>query len=105
MFECYEEFEAFICERIGKLRNQKGISARDMSLTIGQGAGYIKNIENKHNAPSMKGLFYICEFFQIDPKSFFDDEVAAPGLFNDLMMECKKLDEKSMQGLLELDLF
>ena len=101
MFECYEEFEAFVCERVGTLRDQKGISARDMSLTIGQSAGYINNIENKHNAPSMKGFFYICEFFQIDPKDFFDDKVAAPGLFKDLMAECKKLDKESMQGLLE----
>ena len=101
MFECYEEFEAFICERIGTLRSQKGVSARDMSLTLGQGAGYINNIENKHNTPSMKGFFYICEFFQIAPKEFFDHGLTAPGLFKDLMEECKKLDEKSMQGLLE----
>ncbi len=31
--------------RISKLRTQKGVSARDMSLSIGQNAGYINNIE------------------------------------------------------------
>ena len=33
-------------ERLSKLRNQKGVSARDMSLSIGQNPCYINNIEN-----------------------------------------------------------
>ena len=101
MFECYDDFHAFICERVGKLRTQKGVSARDMSLTIGQGAGYVNNLESKKNVPSMKGLYYICEYFKISPKDFFDEDTAAPALFLELMTECKRLDEKSMQGLLE----
>ena len=32
-------------KRLAQLRNQKGVSARDMSLSLGQGAGYINNIE------------------------------------------------------------
>ena len=40
-------------KRLAQLRNQKGVSARDMSLSLGQGAGYINNIENKNNLPSM----------------------------------------------------
>ena len=35
-------------KRLAQLRNQKGVSARDMSLSLGQGAGYINNIENKN---------------------------------------------------------
>jgi len=101
IFDCYDDFQAFICTRIGKLRTQKGVTARDMSLSMGQGAGYINNLENKNNVPSMKGLFYICEYFNISPKDFFDSETEAPALFLELMGECKKLDEKSMQGLLE----
>ncbi|MCR5669239.1 MAG: helix-turn-helix transcriptional regulator, partial [Lachnospiraceae bacterium] len=33
-------------ERLSKLRLQKGISARDMSLSLGQSPSYINNIEN-----------------------------------------------------------
>lgn len=43
-------------ERLAQLRNQKNISAREMSLSLGQAAGYINNIENKNNLPSV--LFF-----------------------------------------------
>ena len=39
------EKEDFI-KRLTELRINKGVSARDMSLSIGQSAGYINNIEN-----------------------------------------------------------
>ena len=32
--------------RMSQLRQAKGVSARDMSLSLGQSAGYINNIEN-----------------------------------------------------------
>lgn len=34
-------------------RIQKGVSAREMSLSLGQSTGYINNIENKNSLPSM----------------------------------------------------
>ena len=40
-------YEDFVPERLAKLRTQKGISARDMSLSLGQANNYINNIENK----------------------------------------------------------
>ena len=36
-------------ERLSTLRINKGVSARDMSLSIGQSPGYINNIENGIN--------------------------------------------------------
>ena len=39
-------------KRLTELRINKGVSARDMSLSIGQSAGYINNIENGVNLPS-----------------------------------------------------
>ena len=53
------EKEKFI-KRLVDLRIAKGVSARDMSLSIGQSAGYINNIENGINLPSMTAFFYIC---------------------------------------------
>ena len=40
-------YENFVPERLAKLRTQKGVSARDMSLSLGQANNYINNIENK----------------------------------------------------------
>ena len=40
-------------QRLVDLRLKKGVSARDMSLSLGQSAGYINNIENGVNYPSI----------------------------------------------------
>lgn len=62
--------EKFV-KRLIELRLNKGVSARDMSLSLGQSAGYINNIENGINYPSMSLFFYICEYFGITPEQFF----------------------------------
>lgn len=60
--------------RLAELRIAKGVSARDMSLSIGQATGYINNIENCKNFPSMAQFFYICDYLGITPKQFFDTD-------------------------------
>ena len=65
-------------ERLSALRINKGVSARDMSLSIGQSPGYINNIENGINYPSMQVFFYICDFLGITPKEFFDTDTVNP---------------------------
>lgn len=64
--------EEDFAKRLCKLRQKKGASARDMSLSLGQNAGYINNIESGNNLPSMTVFFYICEYLEITPKEFFD---------------------------------
>ena len=51
--------------RLAQLRNIKGVSARDMSLSLGQNPGYINNIESGKSLPSMAAFFYICKYRQI----------------------------------------
>ena len=60
----------FFIERLISLRNQKNVSAREMSLAIGQNESYINRIENRKAFPSMQSFFYICEYFQISPMDF-----------------------------------
>ena len=38
--------------RLVKLREEKGVSARDMILSMGQNPGYINTIENGKSMPS-----------------------------------------------------
>ena len=71
-------------QRLAALRIQKGSSARDMSLSIGQSAGYINNIENGVNLPSMTVFFYICDYLDITPKEFFDTDTKNPTRANEL---------------------
>lgn len=49
--------EEDFAKRLAELRAKKKVSARDMSLSIGQCSGYISNIENGHNLPSMAVFF------------------------------------------------
>ena len=83
-----EEF----AKRLTELRINKGVSARDMSLSIGQSAGYINNIENGVNLPSMMTFFYICEYLSVEPKDFFDTKSTNPTKANELFEIAKSLN-------------
>ena len=85
--------------RLSKLRTDKGISARDMSLSIGQNPGYINSIETGKSLPSMSVFFYICEYLGISPKDFFDIDNIDPVRMATLMDDIKKLDYKQLQAL------
>lgn len=93
-------FEDFFIERIISLRNQKNVSAREMSLAIGQNGSYINRIENKQAFPSMQAFFYICEYFEITPKDFFDTDNLNPVKINKIMEELKNLDDVQLDTVL-----
>lgn len=93
-----EQFSA----RLTELRISKGVSARDMSLSIGQSAGYINNIENGINLPSMSVFFYICEYFGITPAEFFDVSSTDPNKTNKLMEAAKSLDSTQIDMLINI---
>lgn len=60
----------FFYQRLTQLRLQKGVSARDMSLSLGQSESYINKIENRRTLPSFTGFLYICEYFELTPGNF-----------------------------------
>ena len=65
------DYENFFGDRLQQLRDLKKISARKMSLDIGQNASYINHIENNKNFPTMENFFYICDYLKITPEEFF----------------------------------
>lgn len=81
---------------------KKGVSARDMSLSLGQSAGYINNIENGVNLPSMSVFFYICEYLGITPKEFFDTDSPDPTKLNELLSAAKGLSSTQIETLISL---
>ena len=92
------EKEQFI-KRLVELRMNKGVSARDMSLSIGQSAGYINNIENGINLPSMSVFFYICEYLGVTPEEFFDLESKNPTKLDSIIKDMKHLDDKQLDTI------
>ena len=93
-------YEDFVPERLAKLRMQKGVSARDMSLSLGQANNYINNVENKKTLPSMQSFFYICEYLGVTPQEFFDEDNPNPAALKEFIAEAKKLDSKTISYIL-----
>lgn len=85
-------YEDFTQQRISQLRLKKDVSARDMSLSLGQNNSYIQQIESGRALPSLQGLFYICDYFGITPQEFFDEGNDDPAELTALTEEWKKLD-------------
>lgn len=86
--------------RLSELRTQKGVSARDMSLSLGQSESYINKIENCRTLPSMAGFFYICEYLGITPQEFFDTGAVSPQKTKELLHEAEKLTPKQIEHIL-----
>jgi len=82
-------------ERLAKLRTAKGVSARAMSLTLGQSANYINKIENGKNLPSMATFFEICDYLEISKRDFFDEENNDPSHVMEMVVEYKRLDSNT----------
>lgn len=90
------------CKRLVQLRMSKGVSARDMSLSLGQSPNYINGIEGGKNYPSMETFFYICDYFGITPKEFFDMDSTNPTKANELFEIIKSLPNDQMDLLIAL---
>lgn len=85
--------------RLATLRTKKGVSARDMSLSIGQNPGYINRIETGRGMPSLSGILYICEYLGITPAEFFDFESTNPAKLRPIIEDMKKLSDSQLQAI------
>lgn len=95
-------YEDFFSQRLSSLRIQKGVSAREMSLAIGQNGSYINRIENKKAFPSMQCFFYICEYLEITPTEFFDYNISNPLILNELNKILYSLDSAQLDIILSV---
>lgn len=95
------EKEAFI-KRLTELRMNKGVSARDMNLSLGQSADYINNIENGVSLPSMTVFFYICDYLNVTPQEFFDMNTPNPTKLEALTNAAKRLKGEQLDHLIAL---
>lgn len=89
-------YEDYFSERLIHLREEKNVSAREMSLALGQNESYINRIENKKNFPSMQVFFYICEYLGISPADFFNTDTDNPQELNDILHLLYKLSPEQL---------
>ena len=92
-------YEEMFARRLTQLRMQKGVSARDMSLSLGQNHGYINSIERGKTFPTMTNFFYICEYLHITPKEFFEVDAGDLEALREMVANLKKLDPDEFEAL------
>lgn len=89
-------------KRLITLRMRAGISAREMSLSIGQNPGYINNIECGISFPAMQNFFYICEYLHVTPQQFFDTETEHPAKVDELVKVVQGLAADQLDNLIAI---
>ncbi len=82
--------------RLAQLRTKKNVSAREMSLSIGQNPNYINLIETGASMPSLVGMFYICEYLEMTPSEFFDTTTDNPAELHEINELLKKLNDEQL---------
>lgn len=92
-------YESMFANRLSQLRMQKGVSARDMSLSLGQSESYINKIENGISLPSMSVFFYICEYLGITPAQFFEEEIECPEAMKRTVENLKHLSSEQLMHI------
>lgn len=89
-------------ERLAQLRMERNVSARDMSLSLGQSESYINKIENRRAMPSMAGFIYICEYLGVTPRAFFDTEMVSPSKSMQIASQIGKLPPHKAEHILQV---
>lgn len=94
--------EEFVRDRITQLRLRKGVSEYQMSYDLGHSRGYVYNISSGKALPPMKEFFAICDYFEITPQNFFNENLKSPELLQRAIDGMEKLEEQDLLILLKL---
>lgn len=89
----------WFAKRLFELRSKKDVSARDMSLSLGQSESYINKIENKKALPSMNMFFYICEYLNVTPGEFFSEDLFRSQKIDDITPLLQEMSIKQLEAL------
>lgn len=93
---------SYIKDRYAKIRLAHGISARKLSVELGQSTEYINQIESGKNMPSVEGLLNFCNYFNISMGEFFEDRFNYPVEYTAIIEELNKMDAMTINCVLGL---
>ena len=94
--------EEFFRDRLRTLRNEKQVSAREMSLSLGQNETYINKIETGKASTTITSFLNICEYLNIEPSVFFTEEINTTIECQECEQYIKKLTPRQAKYILEL---
>lgn len=92
----------YIANRFASIRLAKNISARALSIGLGQSTQYINQIESGRKMPSIEGLVNFCDYFQITLKEFFDDDCEYLIQYKELFNYLNKLDTEELNEVITI---
>jgi transcriptional regulator with XRE-family HTH domain len=92
--------ETFVRNRITELRLKKGVSEYRMSTDMGHSKNYIQGISSGRSLPSFSEFLYMCEYFGISPREFFDDGLKNPALLQEAIDGMKTLSDEDITLIL-----
>ncbi|MCI9009918.1 MAG: helix-turn-helix transcriptional regulator [Clostridia bacterium] len=92
----------YIKDRYAKIRLAHDISARKLSMELGQSTEYINQIENGRCLPSVEGLLNFCDYFQISVGEFFEERFQYPVQYSKIIEELNRMDEQTVGKIYEL---
>lgn len=90
-----EDSIRFFLKRLTQLRMEQNVSARKMSLDLGQNPGYINRIETGKSFPSFENICYICDYFHLSLPEFFS-QVPNPLKLNEVSEKLKRLTTEQL---------
>lgn len=96
-----ESYRQDFIDRLRSIRNERRISARELSIALGQNVNYINLIENGKRLPSMQGFFAICAHFKLAPSAFFTP-AAASTVATDAVTAVAALTDAQKESILSL---
>lgn len=95
-------FETFLSERLHQFRTKKNVSAREMSIALGQNENYINSIENKRSMPSIQMLYTICAYLGVSVSDFLYESSDQRQLLLEINSTLTNLDNDTLEHLLAL---
>lgn len=98
----FESFKKDFADRLRNLRSERNISAREMSIELGQNVNYINYIENGKHMPSMQGFFSICEYLNIKPAEFLNTSEYKILNENSNLAILQKLSDRQLKSVLSM---
>ncbi|MEG0048113.1 MAG: helix-turn-helix transcriptional regulator [Clostridia bacterium] len=85
--------------RLSALRQAKNVTARDMSISLGQSHNFINNIESGKNFPTMLNFFLICEFLGVTAQEFFNYGNANSLAMSEVISNLEQLNKKQFDNI------
>jgi len=86
----------YISKRITELRLKKGVAEHRMSLELGHSRSYMQGISSGRALPSMTEFLAICEYLDVSPRDFFEEDNKNPKLLQETRDKMKTLSESDL---------